>query len=1016
MAKKKDAKINIVGTNQVITNSDDLVSFTIQDDIYSNNSFIGSVCSKEITLEILNDDNSYDLENAEICVYVQSEEKTGNALTGALTIDLVTPIQYLSYGNYILEKSTEKEVAKTITYRGYDYMQKFNVAYEDVANTYPKTLLTLLQEVCSQCNVTLGSNSFVNSSYTIAGNPFTNGESCKKVISSIAELAGGYAHIGRDNKLYISNLDVSGTPVDTITSGEYLDTAQKQTKVFGEVNFLAIGLSQVEGEVTIRKDDSSIAQYGQNEIRIMDNYFMTNSAQRELVIDNIWNAVKGLTYLPINYNYYGFPYLDAGDCIKLVNTEEDENITYVLQHRFKYTGGFEGNITSEALSQTQTAYQDISTFKGFKRNTEIKVDKINGEITSINAEIGDGFSSTSTITQKTNELSTRISSIEGAYPTNITTQYFLSSSPLALDPAPTTQDGWLDYAPVWNINRPYMWTRTKTTNLQNQTSYSTPQYIVGYETGKTIPYYCISQSASTEPTSGWSPNKPTFDTTTGTTDFIWVKYVTTNVNDQSIIETQPQLLWANDILTTTLTQTDDRIELKAVNKSDVTIEVEGTAGSGATPASSGIAITEDIAESEPILIKIHPNSTTDITALYPSTTLKPNNSLFPHSVELAFYNTSLNTKTIYELPCDLYYLSDSIYDEFVIDYENQKCYKIKRITYSPTTGNKTETTTQIIDYDYPTIKLDGGKYRIYIEHLRIENKSCYIQAKLMKKNDWTSQTTTRVEQNSTISQTASNILTEVSETYNGTELVSRINQTADAVSINANKINLNGVVTANEHFKITEEGDMECHDAKIYGDIYLSGGDRTQVISNKGLMTNLHFENSGGYLGNQLSGYNFSYGGLSVVGKIASVLYANIPQGFSIEHAYITFVSQGVPWQDVHEHHYSGTDTNRHFYTGGSFKIDSNYMQIGSEMYASMYNVIVSEGQDLYNQGFSTGVSGTSLMAKTINIDLKDKLGTGLNTIYCTSGKAVADVTLEEAYSLTCAEKIILDVYGYMQF
>lgn len=896
-------------------------------------------------------------------------------------------------------------------------MQKFNVAYEDVANTYPKTLLTLLQEVCSQCNVTLGSNSFVNSSYTIEGNPFTNGESCKKVISSIAELAGGYAHIGRDNKLYISNLDVSGTPVDTITSGEYLDTAEKQTKVFGEVNFLAIGLSQVEGEVTIRKDDSSIAQYGQNEIRIMDNYFMTNSAQRELVIDNIWNVVKGLTYLPINYNYYGFPYLDAGDCIKLVDTEEDENITYVLQHRFKYTGGFDGNITSEALSQTQTAYQDISTFKGFKRNTEIKVDKINGEITSINAEIGDGFSSQSTITQKTNLLEARIETIEGTVIQSFVTQYYLSTSPSALTPIPTEND-WKSYAPAWETGK-YMWTRTKITDTQGTISYSTPQCLIGYETGKTIPYYYVSTSATSQEGGSWSTDKPTFDGTTGNSHFIWIKYVTTSVNGQSI-ETTPELLWANDILTTTLTQTDDRIELKAVNKSDVTIEVEGTATAGGTPDESGIAINEDIAESEPIYIKIHPDSTSDIVALYPSATLKPSTSLLPHSRELIFYDTTRNIEIEYEIPCDLYYLSSSIYDEFILDYENKRCYKIQRVqaTYNSSgTLTKTElANTQIIDYEYPTIALQSGKYRIYISHLRLEGHTCYIQAKLMKKNDWTSQTTTRVEQDSTILQTASNIMTEVSDIYNGAELVSRINQTAEQVSINANKINLNGVVTANEHFRITENGDMECQDAKIFGDIYLNGGNRTQVISNKGLMTNLHFENSGSYLGNQLSGFCFGYSGssLAIVGKTASVLYANIPQGFTIEHAYITFVSQGITWKDVNDNTYSGIDVDRHFYVGGSFRGQDNFMQVGAEMSQSTYNVVASEGVDLYGRGFTTGITGTMLRPQTIEEDIKDKLGTGLNTIYCTYGANIQSVPA--AYTRTCAVKLILDVYGYMQF
>lgn len=49
------------------------------------------------------------------------------------------------------------------------------------------------------------------------------------------------------------------------------------------------------------------------------------------------------------------------------------------------------------------------------------------------------------------------------------------------------------------------------------------------------------------------------------------------------------------------------------------------------------------------------------------------------------------------------------------------------------------------------------------------------------------------------------------------EVISTINQSAEAVSINANKIDLNGVVTANQKFKILSDGSMEARDGKFIG-------------------------------------------------------------------------------------------------------------------------------------------------------------------------------------------------------
>lgn len=55
-------------------------------------------------------------------------------------------------------------------------------------------------------------------------------------------------------------------------------------------------------------------------------------------------------------------------------------------------------------------------------------------------------------------------------------------------------------------------------------------------------------------------------------------------------------------------------------------------------------------------------------------------------------------------------------------------------------------------------------------------------------------------------------------------IISSINQTAESISINASKINLNGVVTANENFKILEDGSMVAKNGSFTGDVYATGG------------------------------------------------------------------------------------------------------------------------------------------------------------------------------------------------
>ena len=70
---------------------------------------------------------------------------------------------------------------------------------------------------------------------------------------------------------------------------------------------------------------------------------------------------------------------------------------------------------------------------------------------------------------------------------------------------------------------------------------------------------------------------------------------------------------------------------------------------------------------------------------------------------------------------------------------------------------------------------------------------------------------------SSIKQNADSISAEVSKKVNNNEIISSINQSAEAISINAEKINLNGTVTANGNTKINTNGTIEAINATIAG-------------------------------------------------------------------------------------------------------------------------------------------------------------------------------------------------------
>lgn len=76
---------------------------------------------------------------------------------------------------------------------------------------------------------------------------------------------------------------------------------------------------------------------------------------------------------------------------------------------------------------------------------------------------------------------------------------------------------------------------------------------------------------------------------------------------------------------------------------------------------------------------------------------------------------------------------------------------------------------------------------------------------------------TTEQMQSAIKVKADAIESTVSEKVGSDEIISRINQSAEEVSINAEKISLNGAVTANSNFKINTDGSAETKALKITG-------------------------------------------------------------------------------------------------------------------------------------------------------------------------------------------------------
>ena len=126
---------------------------------------------------------------------------------------------------------------------------------------------------------------------------------------------------------------------------------------------------------------------------------------------------------------------------------------------------------------------------------------------------------------------------------------------------------------------------------------------------------------------------------------------------------------------------------------------------------------------------------------------------------------------------------------------------------------------------------------------------------------------TTTEMSAAIKVKTDAISSEVSKKVNGNEIISKINQSAESVDISADKLNLNGLVTANSNFKILNDGSMNAKNGKFSGTIEstnakitggsLEVGKGCKVLSNGTFYAKYPKFLSGMYLGKELVNVDF---------------------------------------------------------------------------------------------------------------------------------------------------------------
>lgn len=348
------------------------------------------------------DNNSFKLatthENAvnDIAIDTSGSQSGTHTLTYYVPGIGTTP-EYVDYGTFIVAEQIINEGSSQKTLKCFDKMSEADIAYA-ITPTYPKTLLEFVQLICTELGWTLGTLSFPNDDLSITEELFSEQNlTYRQILNQIAEASASIILFNNDDELIFRQVDETSLETLDASTLNFLKTDNH----YGPVNSIVLSRYPQEDNIA-QQDETSISENGLTELKFFNNDIV--DADRETYITPIFNALNDIDFYPYEAETVGLGYFEIGDRITLTDPDNNTFGSYVFKYVLELTGGFRETIEAPVPEKTETSYQYAGIVGQTIKRAEIKVDKVEGEITSVVEEVDGIQTQLTSITQTVNDI------------------------------------------------------------------------------------------------------------------------------------------------------------------------------------------------------------------------------------------------------------------------------------------------------------------------------------------------------------------------------------------------------------------------------------------------------------------------------------------------------------------------------------------------------------------------------------------------------------------------------------
>jgi len=321
----KDA--NILKKGRVVIGSTTLdesyiVYFKIDESFGSGNRpAIGGVAAAKLTLELINTGTLPGI--------------VGQTIKPAVAIDVNGTFEWVELGVFYPEQNDVKLNPDGLSYtiECFDILGKLD--RQDYATTisFPATLSSFLSDITTNYSLTFETQTLPSVSITTKPTG-----TVRQVLGEVASLISRNVTLSRSSASNIGKLKF----VFTNSTSFIIDGNSYYDLTLLSENSISISKLVLEGQDLYSGTSSGYTLS-----------FANSQVTTQAELDTVYNRFFPFEYTPFTLSSYGFPHLETGDLISVIDNDNTTRTLLICGHSFLYDGGFESALIAEIANDTE---------------------------------------------------------------------------------------------------------------------------------------------------------------------------------------------------------------------------------------------------------------------------------------------------------------------------------------------------------------------------------------------------------------------------------------------------------------------------------------------------------------------------------------------------------------------------------------------------------------------------------------------------------------------------------------